>query len=199
MSITIAGRECIIMPFGELTVCDKIKWTTIAIIIGLLLGMFAGEAQGGNRHHVVQHHCQQLFVPLVGHSVGESVRTEAIIEKAKEAGRQAAREEYQRLTAATQALPQVAHAPQFLSTALQSCLRCHTGPQAKGGVDLSTGFADCATKLRWFEMAGLDKDVPTAMKPIIEQLRASSKIGDVTEAILKLETAAAAPPNGGLQ
>lgn len=162
----------------------------IALIFGLLLGMFAREAEAAGCKQFFHH--QAVVAPVVVqpvyYSVGDNIRLEALAEKV-------AAIVTQKLQAAPPALAQTA--PQSILAA--RCSRCHSGPDAKGGhvIDGTTPI-DCDTFRRTMEMlSGEGAAPPVAMTGVIKQIQAEQKQGDVMQAMLRLPSAA--PVAGGLE
>lgn len=65
------------------------------------------------------------------------------------------------------------------------CARCHNG---SGAFDIAGGLDDAQFR-RWVEMAGQDIDVPSAMKPVLLNLRNANELGAVTDALIALPRA----------
>jgi len=106
--------------------------------------------------------------------------------------RKAVREELrQALSVAPQQLRQQQTATQ--PSAFAKCVSCHTGPTAKGGVVLD-GLASvsCHVYARWGEMAGLNENIPSAMKKLVESMGPEEK-GAINTAMLRLGAARSQP------
>jgi hypothetical protein len=134
------------------------------------------------RQKIVHHaHVQQQVL----YFAGQAVQDEAIVRKAIRA----------ELPAIVDAVRQELQAPQqqTLGTLGQKCAKCHTGETAQGGFDLKAGIDDGQFR-RIVEMLGAGRDVPEAMKAVVNSLTPEQK-GAITDEMLSLPTVRpVAPP-----
>ena len=145
------------------------------VVIAFLMAMVLlnSRANAGCRQFVRQyHHVQQVVAvaqPLVLYKAGADLEAEALADKV-------ARLVTQKL-AASQTLPQTAPTSGVLT---QRCASCHNGSKAFA---FPGGLTD-AHKVRWMEMLAFDKDVPEAMIPVLEKIKADNAGADVTDAVM---------------
>lgn len=157
----------------------------LPIIAALMVAAASQPTSAGGCHHLFhhkQHHVQAVLVqPL--YFAGQATQDEAIARKAIRA----------ELPAIVEAVRQSLQAPaqsQVAGVLGQKCTRCHSGENAKGGIDFTTAI-DATIFRRSVELLGTGKDAPPAMKGVLASLKPEEK-GQLTEELLNLSARPAA-------
>lgn len=200
--------------------------TAIAALIGILTAMSLNaraDCRAFFRHKqavVVQQVAVAVPVavyPPVYYAAGQDIQIEAAVERVLRLREQGLTKGYTApiqapvqapVQAPIQAPAKEALTPlqQVAPIAFTKCTRCHTGPEAAGGLVLDgTPLSDHVYK-RWGEIAGINKNVPVKMQGLVAALTAEEK-GAINEAILLLsadeprvvQPAPPPAPDGGLQ
>jgi hypothetical protein len=154
----------------------------IALIVGLLLGIFGRQAEAG--------HCKSFFVQKVVavpvyqqpvyYSVGDDIRLNALAQKIVDrAGPQIAA-----------LVAQQINAPPALQQAvvrLERCAGCHDGTKARdfsGGLTADE-YASFSKMIGLNDYSHVSPEAKQAMAPVISKIQAEGKVGEVIEAALK--------------
>lgn len=134
-----------------------------------------------------------VYAAPVYYSAGLEYQIEAAVEKALRLREQAPSKGYQSPQQAPVQAP--IQAPQKGSIeplqqvavgAFAKCSRCHTGPEPAGDLilDGKTGVT-AHTYVRWGEIAGLGRNVPSKMQALVASMTPEQK-GEINEALLDL-------------
>lgn len=124
-------------------------------------------------------------VPYIYHNASPDLVAESRLRKA-------IREELQAHGALQQR--QSVRQQQTAPSAFAKCISCHSGNNARGGLALDGATAiTCHTYWRWGEMAGIGKDVPPAMKKLLDSMTPEEK-GAVNTEMLNRGEADKPPP-----
>lgn len=137
-----------------------------------------------------------VYAPLVFYQAGDELRIQAAVKRELEYQQQQLQAPSKGYQSPQQAPIQAPiQAPQKGSIeplqqvavgAFAKCSRCHTGPEPAGGLILD-GKAGVTshTYVRWGEIAGLGRNVPSKMQALVASMTPEQK-GEINEALLNL-------------
>jgi hypothetical protein len=129
-------------------------------------------------HHAVVQQIVAPYYPPVYYSAGADIQAEALAEKVSRLveGKLAIRQQAAQITKPATGV-------------FAKCATCHSAASPAGGLILDgVSPITCDTYWRWGEIAGLGKDVPAKMKPLIDSMTPEQK-GAINEALLGLPKA----------